>query len=438
MRILVQKFGGTSVADIDRLKMVRGKVKAALDQGYKVVVVLSAKSGKTNKLLDLSTRWAAEPDLAEVDSLLSTGEQASIALFSMLLKDSGIKARSMLGWQIPIITNDEFGRARILSIDASRIHKELEAHDVLVDMFVAVGGGSPMDASKAISMLAKNGIVCENAEFSESESVVKAEKCELSDSIAKVEELLYTPAKLPFYPIVCVPTTCGTGSEATPYSILTSHIKQTKKSIAHKIFPSLALVDYSYLKTSSYGGMKSTCVDALAHMIESRLNTNANAFSRAYAEEGMRLWASCKGCLETEGRFAHMTDDEFSTFMQASVLAGMAIAYTGTSIPHGLSYTLTYENGVPHGKAVGVFLSGFLKKYGDSTEAEYAVKQLLDFDDLDAFRNYIRTLFGKLDMSEELWKKDRDGILANPAKLKNYPFKLTADVLDDYVRYYNS
>lgn len=68
--------------------------------------------------------------------------------------------------------------------------------------------------------------------------------------------------------------------------------------------------------------MKSTCVDALAHMIESRLNTNANAFSRAYAEEGMKLWASCKGCLETEKRFAQMTDDEFSTFMQASVLAG--------------------------------------------------------------------------------------------------------------------
>ena len=152
MRILVQKFGGTSVADIDRLKMVRGKVKAALDQGYKVVVVLSAKSGKTNKLLDLSTRWAAEPDLAEVDSLLSTGEQASIALFSMLLKDSGIKARSMLGWQIPIITNDEFGRARILSIDASRIHKELEAHDVLV-----VAGFQGIDANGDITTLGRGG-----------------------------------------------------------------------------------------------------------------------------------------------------------------------------------------------------------------------------------------------------------------------------------------
>lgn len=167
-----------------------------------------------------------------------------------------------------------------------------------VDMFVAVGGGSPMDASKAISMLAKNGIVCENAEFSESEGVVKAEKCELSENIAKVEELLYTPAKLPFYPIVCVPTTCGTGSEATPYSILTSHIKQTKKSIAHKIFPSLALVDYGYLKTSSYSGMKSTCVDALAHMIESRLNTNANAFSRAYAEEGMGFGQAVRAVLK--------------------------------------------------------------------------------------------------------------------------------------------
>ena len=108
--------------------------------------------------------------------------------------------------------------------------------------------------------------------------------------------------------------------------------------------------------------MKSTCVDALAHMIESRLNTNANAFSRAYAEEGMRLWASCKGCLETEERFAHMTDDEFSTFMQASVLAGMAIAYTGTSIPHGLSYTLTYENGIPHGKVSKYSVSVLLPK----------------------------------------------------------------------------
>ena len=98
-----------------------------------------------------------------------------------------------------------------------------------VDLFVAVGGGSPMDASKAISMLAKNGIVCENAEFSESDGVVKTEKRELSENIAKVEELLYTSAKLPFYPIVCVPTTCGTGSEATQFTVITDTKRNIKR-----------------------------------------------------------------------------------------------------------------------------------------------------------------------------------------------------------------
>ncbi len=152
MRILVQKFGGTSVADIDRLKMVRGKVTAALDRGCKVVVVLSAKSGKTNKLLALSSRWAEEPDPAEVDSLLSTGEQASVALFSMLLRDSGIRARSFLGWQIPIITDDTFGNARILSIDEGRLRRAFEENDVLV-----VAGFQGMTADGRITTLGRGG-----------------------------------------------------------------------------------------------------------------------------------------------------------------------------------------------------------------------------------------------------------------------------------------
>ncbi|MDD6088692.1 MAG: aspartate kinase [Desulfovibrionaceae bacterium] len=132
MRILVQKFGGTSVSDIDRLKMVRGKVCAELDKGYKVLVVLSARSGKTNKLIELAGRWAKKPDPAELDSLLSTGEQASIVLFSMMLKDSGIRAKSLLGWQIPILTDDSFGMARILSISKEYILKAFEDNDVLV------------------------------------------------------------------------------------------------------------------------------------------------------------------------------------------------------------------------------------------------------------------------------------------------------------------
>lgn len=152
MNLLVQKFGGTSVADIDRLKLVRSKVTAALDRGCKVLVVLSAKSGKTNKLLALSSRWAQEPDLAEVDALLSTGEQASVELFSMMLCDSGIKARSFLGWQIPILTDADFGNARILSIEADTLRKAFETYDVLV-----VAGFQGVTADGRITTLGRGG-----------------------------------------------------------------------------------------------------------------------------------------------------------------------------------------------------------------------------------------------------------------------------------------
>ena len=132
MRILVQKFGGSSVADLECMKKVRAKVLAAREEGYKVVVVLSARAGQTNGLLERAYQWSDEPDLAELDVLLTTGEQESVALFSMLLHDAGVKARSILGFQIPIITDDSFGSARIDSIDATRLRELFETYDVLV------------------------------------------------------------------------------------------------------------------------------------------------------------------------------------------------------------------------------------------------------------------------------------------------------------------
>ena len=132
MRILVQKFGGSSVADLECMKNVRTKVLAAREEGYKVVVVLSARAGQTNSLLERAYQWSDEPDLAELDVLLTTGEQESVALFSMLLHDAGVKARSILGFQIPIITDDSYGSARIDSIDATRLRELFETYDVLV------------------------------------------------------------------------------------------------------------------------------------------------------------------------------------------------------------------------------------------------------------------------------------------------------------------
>ena len=132
MRILVQKFGGSSVADLECMKKVRAKVQAALAGGCKVIVVLSARYGQTNKLLEMAYQWSDEPDPAELDVLLTTGEQESVALFAMLLRDTGVNARSILGHQLPVRTDDTFGSARILSIDQAYLRRELERCDVLV------------------------------------------------------------------------------------------------------------------------------------------------------------------------------------------------------------------------------------------------------------------------------------------------------------------
>ncbi|GAB6176812.1 aspartate kinase [Desulfobaculum senezii] len=152
MAIIVQKFGGTSVANLDCMRKVQTKVEKALADGYKVVVVLSAMAGETNRLIDLAKEWSTAPDPAEMDSLVSTGEQVSVALFSMLLKDAGIKARSILGFQAEITTDKKYGRARILDINADNMKRQLDDHDVLV-----VAGFQGCDDQRRITTLGRGG-----------------------------------------------------------------------------------------------------------------------------------------------------------------------------------------------------------------------------------------------------------------------------------------
>ncbi len=171
MRILVQKFGGSSVADRDRMLRVREKVLAGLGQGYKMLVVLSARAGDTNKLLALASEWSETPDPAECDSMVSTGEQVSIALFTMLLKDQGIKARSLLGFQIPIKTDDVFMKARIRSIDSDSIKELFEQHDVLV-----VAGFQGICDDGRITTLGRGGSDTSAVALA---AAIKAESCEI-------------------------------------------------------------------------------------------------------------------------------------------------------------------------------------------------------------------------------------------------------------------
>ncbi|MEA4856972.1 aspartate kinase [Solidesulfovibrio sp.] len=152
MRIMVHKYGGTSVKGLERMRLVLDRVRKSHALGYKMVVALSAMSGETNRLLTQAREFSADPDPAELDVLVTTGEQVSVALFTMLAKDAGLRARSLLGHQIPITTNSNVTRARIMEIDAPRIKAMLEDYDLLV-----VAGFQGVDCHGRVTTLGRGG-----------------------------------------------------------------------------------------------------------------------------------------------------------------------------------------------------------------------------------------------------------------------------------------
>jgi len=129
---IVQKFGGTSVADIDRIIRVSHKIKAELDRGHQVAVVVSAMAGATNKLVEQCSAISPLFDAREYDTVVATGEQITAGLTALALQKLGINARSWLGWQIPIRTDDVHAKARILAIETEELERRLAAGEVPV------------------------------------------------------------------------------------------------------------------------------------------------------------------------------------------------------------------------------------------------------------------------------------------------------------------
>ncbi len=132
MARIVQKFGGTSVADLDRIRAVAQRVKQAVDAGDQVAVVVSAMAGTTNQLVDWTRGISPIHDAREYDVVVSAGEQITVGLVALALQAAGIDARSWLGWQIPMVTDDMHGRARIKEVRADEIVRRLEAGQVAV------------------------------------------------------------------------------------------------------------------------------------------------------------------------------------------------------------------------------------------------------------------------------------------------------------------
>jgi aspartate kinase len=171
MALIVQKYGGTSVANVERIRAVAERVAKFKMLGHQVVVVLSAMSGETNRLIGLAKQIQATPDPRELDMMVSTGEQVTIALLAMALKDLGLKAKSYTGAQVRILTDDAFTKARILSIDEARMRADLDSGHVVV-----VAGFQGVDEQGNITTLGRGGSDTTGVALA---AALKADECQI-------------------------------------------------------------------------------------------------------------------------------------------------------------------------------------------------------------------------------------------------------------------
>lgn len=171
MALVVQKYGGTSVGSPDRIKNVAKRIIKTYDAGNDVIVVVSAMSGETNKLVALANEMCEIPDGREYDVLVATGEQVTIGLLSMYLKSQGYKAKSYQGWQVPIVTDSTATKARIESIDDKNIRADLKEGTIVV-----LAGFQGVDAFGNVTTLGRGGSDTSAVAIA---AALKADVCEI-------------------------------------------------------------------------------------------------------------------------------------------------------------------------------------------------------------------------------------------------------------------
>ena len=265
------------------------------------------------------------------------------------------------------------------------------AREAGCDFVIGIGGGSPMDAAKAAALLLANP--------------------------QRGTECFLQREELPRAPLALLPTTAGTGSEVTQYSIVTFPEKHTKMSIFHTLFADLAFVDAGYMAALPVEVTRNTAVDALTHLIEAYLSKKANFMSDQLAETGFSLFRDCLPCLRA-GAFAAADRERL---MLCSMLAGMTIAQAGTSLPHGLGYALTVDKGIPHGRANGILTPAYLACFGDQTRVNRLLG-LLGMESIAALAEFLqavlrpREAFTAADVARYTAQ-----FMENPAKMAAHP-----------------
>jgi len=229
------------------------------------------------------------------------------------------------------------------------------------DFMIGIGGGSPIDAAKAIGVLMKNPNV------------------PASD--------LFSNGSLESLPIIAIPTTAGTGAEVTHWSVLTRNDINTKQAISQRIFPRYALLDPQYLMGMPLRLTRATGIDALCHCIESYVSTAGNEYSRAICEIGFRYFSTI---------IENMAKDDYTyevreKQMMISYIGGIANTQTGTCLPHGMSYALTHFKNIPHGLACGLLIKEYLAIFRNKTNINH-IMNLCGFRNLNEFGAFIDSM----------------------------------------------
>jgi aspartate kinase len=171
MALFVQKFGGTSVGSVERIRNVARRVAKWKAAGHDLVVVPSAMSGETNRLIALAKQVQPQPDPRELDVIATTGEQVTIGLLAMALQEQGVKARSYTGWQVKVLTDSAFSKARIVSIDDENIRRDLREGYVVV-----VAGFQGVDEHGNITTLGRGGSDTSAVALA---AALKADECQI-------------------------------------------------------------------------------------------------------------------------------------------------------------------------------------------------------------------------------------------------------------------
>ncbi|MDR3561655.1 MAG: iron-containing alcohol dehydrogenase family protein [Negativicutes bacterium] len=265
------------------------------------------------------------------------------------------------------------------------------ARRAAADLIIGIGGGSPLDAAKAIAVLAVNEIPAVS----------------LFDGKFPVRPL----------PVIAVPLTAGTGSEVTQYSILIDAQRQTKRSFSHPdIFPKAAFLDAKYTASLPWAVTVNTALDALSHVLEGYVSKKANILSDSLALEAIAAFGKTLAALSGHST----TPDVRERLLYVSMLGGMVIAHTGTTMVHSLGYSLTYFRDIPHGRANGLLLAEYLRFIQPEVPARVdAILGALGLKSVDEFKTVLQGLLGEIEKLTGKEIEEFSGIAIQAANIAN-------------------